>query len=290
MIEKVQGDKAADVNGAASKLGANVLTAPVAFDIILDVKGKAEEINGFDTYVGRMLKLPGEVNPQTAAGVMYDPETQTLVPVPTVIEGSEATLLRRGNSIYTVIEHGKTFGDLSGHWAKKDVETLAGKLIVGGVSETEFAPDEQITRAEFAALLVRALGLTEESAAGFSDVRAEDWFSGAVGAAQRADLIGGFEDGSFQPQAPITREQMAAMIVRALKLGGQEVKAKESLLEPFSDRSEISGWAQVAAAQALAAGIIQGTTDSTFSPQEKATRAQAAVMLKRTLQTLKFMN
>ncbi|MFN0222451.1 pectinesterase family protein [Paenibacillus sp. KR2-11] len=290
LIRKVQGGTAEGVKGAASKLGATILGEPVSFEILVDVKGKTEAIDTFDTYVGRKLKLQGEVNPQSAAGVMYDPQTQKLVPVPTLFEGAEATMLRRGNSIYTVIEHSKTFGDLNGHWAKKDVETLAGKLIVEGVSPAQFAPDGQVTRAEFAALLVRALGLTEEQAVGFADVTIKDWFSGAVGAAKKANLISGYEDGTFQPHAAITREQMVTMMVRALKLGGLEAKTQDGLLEKFSDHASVAGWAREAAAISLSAGLIEGISESRFAPQDNATRAQAAVMLKRTLQQLHFMN
>jgi len=96
----------------------------------------------------RSFTLLNEVNPQTATGVLYNPATQTYTPVPTVFNGKEVTLLRQGNSIYTVIDNSKTFGDLAGHWAKTDVEMLASKLVVNGVSASEFAPDQQITRSE----------------------------------------------------------------------------------------------------------------------------------------------
>lgn len=290
-MERVQGDVAEGVNNAASKLGAKVLAAPIEFSVSIEASnGMKLEISDFSTYVERSFTLPSAVNPQTAAGVLYNPESQTYTPVPTVFNGTEAKIWRQGNSIYTVIDNAKTFADLAGHWAKTDVETLASKLIVNGVSASQFAPDQPITRAEFAALLVRALGLEEVKASGFSDTAAGDWFSGAVGAAQKAKIISGFEDGNFRPNANITREQMVTMIVRALKLGGKEIQANVQLLEKFADRASISVWSKDAAAQALAAGIIQGTSDSTFAAQDNATRAQAAVMLKRTLQILKFMN
>jgi pectate lyase len=290
-MEKIQGVMAEGVNHAAATLGAKVLSAPVEFSVSIRANnGRTQEIHSFGTYVERSFTLPKAVNPQTAAGVLYNPQTQTFAPVPTVFNGLEAKILRPGNSIYTVLENSRTFTDLAGHWAKTDVEILASKLIVNGMSASQYAPDQFITRAEFAALLVRALGLDEVEASGFSDVADTDWFSGAVGAAQKAKLIDGFEDGSFRPNATISREQMAAMIVRAMSLGGKEIQADVQVLGKFADRSSISGWSKAAAAQALTAGIIQGTTDSAFAPQENATRAQAAVLLKRTLQALKFIN
>jgi pectate lyase/pectin methylesterase-like acyl-CoA thioesterase len=290
-MEKVEGEKAAGIEAAVRELGAKTLTAPVDFNLVIEsADGRKQEISTFSTFVERTIRLQVEVNPKTAAGVMYIPDKGQFMPVPTLFNGREATMLRRGNSIYTVIDHQKTFSDLSGHWAKEEVETLAGKLIVNGVTESEFAPQQKITRAEFAALLVRALGLSEEQTGGFSDVAAIDWFSGAAGAAKRAGLIDGFEDGAFRPAAVITREQMVMMIVRALKLGGQEVKADMERLEKFADRSDISNWSADAVAVSLAAGIVEGTSDTTFAARDHATRAESAAMLKRLLQVLKFMN
>lgn len=290
-IEKAQGEQAAAVQSAAAQLGVKTVTEPVEFSVTAETAdGKKQDINTFNTYVERTIKLSGSVNPKTAAGVMYNPETKLMTPVPTVFNGSEATIMRRGNSIYTVIDNPKTFSDMTGHWAKSDVETLASKLIVNGSSATEYAPNRDITRAEFAAILVRALGLNEVSATGFSDVTAKDWFSGAVGAAYKAGLVTGFEDGTFHPNANITREEMVVMIVRALKLGGHDSKANVKLLDQFADRSGISGWSKDAVAVSLEAGIIQGKSETTFAAKDQATRAEAAAMLKRMLVSLNFIN
>ncbi|MFC0212766.1 S-layer homology domain-containing protein [Paenibacillus chartarius] len=179
---------------------------------------------------------------------------------------------------------------MTGHWAEADVETLASKLIVHGVTDTNFAPEQPVTRAEFAALIARALGLLPQRTDRFRDVQESDWFSGAVGAAAKANLISGYEDGTFRPDAPVTREQMAAMLARALQLGGHEVQGNAALLERFTDRADISAWADEAVTAALSAGIIQGMTDTSFAAHNQATRAQAVTMLKRTLQSMKFMN
>lgn len=290
-MEKVQSAQAEEVSAAASKLGAAELSVPVEFTLSVEAKdGRKQEISSFTTYVERSFKLQGAVDPKTAAGVMYDPETKKFVPVPTRFNGSEAVMLRRGNSIYTVIQNPKSFGDLSQHWAKADVETLASKLIVAGESDTVFAPDRQITRAEFAALLVRAMGLEEKQVGSFSDVAAGAWYSGAVGAAFQAKFINGFEDGTFRPDAPITREEMVVMIVRAMELGGKVVQADTARLAKFADRSAISEWSQDAVSGSVAAGIIRGVSDSAFAPEAQATRAEATVILKRALQSMDFMN
>ncbi|MFD1910373.1 S-layer homology domain-containing protein [Paenibacillus rhizoplanae] len=134
------------------------------------------------------------------------------------------------------------------HWAKADIELLASKLIVNGSTETQFAPDSDITRAEFAALLVRSLGLTPDTAgANYTDVMTGDWYAGAIGAAVQAKLVEGFQDQSFRPNDTITREQMAVMISRAISFAGQTNDAISGQVRPlsaFQDQAEISSWAQ----------------------------------------------
>lgn len=290
-MEKVDGEVLEGARKAASERGASLLAEPVEFSVAaVSPNGTNHEISTFSNYVKRTIHLPQAVNPLTAAAAMYDPETRTLTPVPAVFNGLEAVMLRRGNSIYTVIQNPKSFGDLTQHWAKADVETLASKLIIAGVSDEAFAPERSITRAEFAALLARAMGLVEEQAGGFRDVAAGAWYSGAVGAAYQAELIKGFEDGTFRPDAEITREELVVMIARAMKLGGKELGKDTALLEKFADRASISEWSKDAVSGSIGAGIIKGATVDTFAPQDQATRAEAAVMLKRALQALSFMN
>lgn len=202
------------------------------------------------------------------------------------------------NSIYAIMATGgRTFADLSGHWAKADVEMLASKQIVQGVTDSRFAPDAAVTRAEFTALLVRALGLSmaDQGAASprFADVAANAWYAPAVEAAVRAGLISGMAPDRFAPNERITREQIAVMRTRAIKVAGYSSNAADQTsqqLDRFADRVSISAWAQAPVAQAVAAGIITGMSENTFVPSEDATRAQAAVMLKRLLQYIKFID
>lgn len=291
VITKVEGQPKDEVNAAARQLGAQTLLSnPIDFTV--NVNDKA--ITDFGgAYVDRIVSLGTAADPNKVTAVWVD-DNNKLHFVPSFFTNSagksEITIRSPHNSLYTVIQSDNTFADLQGHWAKVDVELLANKLIVNGVEAGKFAPDNRITRAEFAALLVRSLGLVEVKAGGFKDIDGSEWFAGAVGAAKKAGLIDGFEDGTFKPQANITREQMATMIVRALKAGGKQVKADAAVLDKFADRAKVSDWSKDAVAQSLTAGIVQGMTDTTFVPQDNATRAQAASMLKRMLQYLQFIN
>jgi hypothetical protein len=298
-MEKVSGQLAEQIAAKAIETGALLLTDAIEFKVTAEANGKKVEVSNFgNTYISRSVVIAEAINSSNATGALYNPETGEYTFVPstfTMVDGkTQVTMKRPGNSIYTVIEFNKTFDDLNGHWAKSDIELLASKLVIKGTTETNFAPDANITRAQFATLLVRALGLSEDNvSANFSDVAASDWYAGAIGVAVKEGLVTGFKDGTFAPNEEITREQMAVMVSRALKVASKDVDVEgkqAELLGKFVDQASISAWAQTSVAQTIEAGIITGMTSDTFSPNENANRAQAAVMLKRLLQYVKFIN
>ncbi|TEB08012.1 Endo-1,4-beta-xylanase A precursor [Pelotomaculum schinkii] len=186
-------------------------------------------------------------------------------------------------------EKGLAFTDIQGNWAGEDIEFLAARKLIYGKSETIYEPGSDITRAEFAALLVRVLGLPEGvlQEGRFQDVNVADWYAGSVAAAADEKIITGYDGGFFKPDAQITREEMAAMIARAARAAGKEetlsVSGREQLLARFKDRQVISPWAEEDVALAVRAGIIKGLSGGDFSPQTYADRAQSAAILKRFL-------
>ena len=185
----------------------------------------------------------------------------------------------------------KTYPDIQGHWAKEDVEIMAGFQIVRGMSETVFAPDMSVTRAQFAALLIRSLGIEEikPDTSHFRDVSSGSWHYGVIEAAYAAGLINGYEDGTFRPDEPIKREEIAALVARTLRGAEHEVAVEDAalILSYFEDADQIGYWAKKEAAQAVASGIIRGR-DGLFAPREETTRAEAVVMLRRMLSKLQF--
>lgn len=185
----------------------------------------------------------------------------------------------------------KTFGDITGHWAKSAIDLLASKLIITGTSDTAFSPAQKVTRAEFAALITRSLGLAATSSgAAFSDVSASAWYADAIHTAAAAGLITGYTDGSFKPNSPITRQEMASILSKAMKYTGATLTADPAALAKFSDAADIAAWSQSAVEEIAAAGIIQGRADGSFAPQMSATRAEAVTMLEKTLKSLQFIN
>jgi pectate lyase/pectin methylesterase-like acyl-CoA thioesterase len=293
-IEKVTGAVASKVAEQSKQQGMAPVSDTVEFNVTIEANGQSISLNDFgSTYVARDVQIDRALDADKLTAVLYNPETGSFSFVPAIIKVANGkttvTVKRPGNSMYTVVEtSAKAFADLNSHWAKADVELLASKLVVQGVSDKSFAPDQSITRAEFAALLVRGLGLTEVQTNAYADVKANDWFAGSVGAAAQAGLVEGFEDGTFRPAAPITREQMAVMISRALEFAGKQGAGKASL--SFADSSTVSVWAKAAVSDAVSAGIINGMSDGTFQPAKQASRAEATVMLKRFLQAVEFIN
>ncbi|ASA24940.1 hypothetical protein B9T62_31805 [Paenibacillus donghaensis] len=299
-ISAATADLNAKIQASALNITASQLGSAIEFSVIAAGNGKTIELNHFgSTYVERSMVLANPVDETHATVVLYDPSTGQFSFVPAVFEkqadgSTKVTFKRNGNSIYTVLSSNKSFNDLSKHWAKGDIELLASKLVVKGATDSSFAPDSHITRAEFAALLVRSLGITTDAVpTAFTDVKSTDWYAGAIGAAVQSKLVEGVSGNSFKPNDTITREQMAVMISRAITTVGKardSIGNQNQLLAQFQDKASISSWAQGPVAQAIEAKIITGMTPEKFIPSAKASRAQAVVMLSRFMQYVGFMN
>jgi len=186
-------------------------------------------------------------------------------------------------SKYTIMEFNKTFVDVpEGHWAKNYIELLASKHITTGMDENNFAPRGTVTRAQFAAFVARTLDVEKVSYASiYKDVKEDSWYQPWVEAAAKAGLVQGVGNGSFNPDGTITREEMAVMIMRAYQYLTQKNIADEAKKSNanFGDAKDISEWAKDAVLAAQAHGIINGMTDTTFSPKGNAQRDQASKML-----------
>lgn len=327
-MTKLTGDRAAAIVRDAEAAGLALLSPAVDFSVTLRHGAKEHPVSELNGYAIRTIALPASAaenatssdsveakdsaSANTApastsaatssgtnkAGILYNPDTGTFTGVPTLITDGAASLRRTGNSIYALVAADRTFSDLNGHWAQADVERMASMLFVQGVGGGRFDPDSPITRAQFAALLTRVLGLAAASGPSFPDVSEGDWFTGEVAAAARHGLIAGYEDGTFRPHERITREQMAVMLARALKLaaklgstaspGGLPDESAAAVLDGFTDGASVRDWAVPSFAAAVDAGLIQGTPSGVLAPQRQATRAEAAVMLLRFLQHVKF--
>lgn len=162
--------------------------------------------------------------------------------------------------------------DISNHWAAEWITNLVARGAINGYLDGTFRPDTTISRAEFITAVVKAFNLTDKNGQIFVDTSGH-WAQDYIATATAAGIIGGYNDSTFSPDDPITREQMAFTAVKAAHL---TPAAGEN---QFNDSSSISDWAQDAVATAVSRQIMKGYPDNTFRPDGKATRAEAATVI-----------
>lgn len=180
---------------------------------------------------------------------------------------------------------GAVFHDIGDYpWARQEIEDLTGKGIIKGMGDSHFAPAQPLTRAQFATMMVLALG--EKPYTGtrttFSDVRPDDWHYGYVEKAVEIGIISGYPDGTYQPDKALSRQEMLTIVVQAM--GFKALDMSSERLVPFAAESRISDWAKGFVVRAEEAGIIEHghmaveTAEGlVYDAQSPASRAEAAV-------------
>lgn len=175
------------------------------------------------------------------------------------------------------------FDDIQpGAWYEDAVQFAYDEGIMTGTSKTTFEPNTTTTRGMIVSILHRLEGnpvVTEEA---FSDVSADDWYGKAVAWASSEGIVGGYGDGTFQPNKAITREEMASILYRYAQYKDQDVSARVDLTK-YTDADQVGAWAEEVMQWANAEGLINGMTEDTLVPQGNATRAQVAAMFQRYL-------
>jgi len=176
---------------------------------------------------------------------------------------------------------------MDGHWAKAQVNEMYSRKIINGVADGIFEANRGITRAEFATIVVKALGLEPKGSNSFKDVNTSDWFYDYVGTASSYGIILGVGEGKFDALRSITREEAMAMVQRAAKIAGMNVNVTDAeianSLAKFTDYNEFSPWAQSVAAFNIQESLIQGV-NGIARPKDNITRAETAVVIMRMLQ------
>jgi 2',3'-cyclic-nucleotide 2'-phosphodiesterase len=181
----------------------------------------------------------------------------------------------KGFGIYS-IDLSKTFKDVPAkHWAFNFINDLAAKQVVSGTTDTTFDPNGKVTRAQFAAMLAKALKLTAKGKVVFKDVPATSVYAPSIAAAYENGLIKGLSKDKFAPNQSISREEMAVMAKQALdKKAGNPITV--STEAQFTDGGKISKWAQASVNVVLDRGVMSGLNQDTFAPKGTSTRAEAA--------------
>lgn len=193
-------------------------------------------------------------------------------------------------SQYAIAYYNKSFLDLTSvPWAKQQIEVLASKGMINGVSAQAYAPTSNVTRADFTKLLVETLALTASSQSSinsFSDVTQQDYYYEAVTVAQSLGIVEGSGNGLFNPKAYITRQDMMVIISRALDVMSIELPQLSGIeLSTYADAAGVSSYAKEAVTALLESGLIQGSNNA-IKPQSHATRAETAVIMYRLFQLI----
>ena len=178
---------------------------------------------------------------------------------------------------YTVtVKVSEAFSDVpSSAWYYNNVMQAAAAGIVSGYPDGTFKPGNSVTRRDFAIMLTQMLGVSNDGTAvsPFIDVDDDDYGVVSIAYCKAHNIISGYDDGTFKPDATITRQEAASMIVKAMGVS----KASDEL---YPDDSTIAGWAKDAVYKAKAAGLMKGyEEDGTFRPTGKITRAEAASIM-----------
>lgn len=171
--------------------------------------------------------------------------------------------------------------DISGHWAYSEMTYLINEEIMKGDDTGSYRLNDSVNRAEFATFLVRALELPKvDTASTFKDVKAGDWYYDAVNQASYYELIKGDDKGNFKPNDKISRQEMAAMMKRALDHLG--IESSPTALG-FKDNASIASWAYEDVQRVVSTELMGGQPGNLFAPLAQASRAEAGVVLYRLL-------
>ncbi|MFC3789398.1 Ig-like domain-containing protein [Paenibacillus sp. GCM10012307] len=299
-------DATATISSSSSLMSAinrspgQLMTSAAYFQLSVLGNGTETTVDTLSDYATYTIAAKIQFDANKTSTVWLDPETGKLSYVPTQVKtsngASSVSFKRRaGGGSYAVISGSASFTDTGKHWAGRDINAMTAKYITEGRTATKYEPEKPVTRAEFAMFIARGLGLSGDKAAGakFKDVNASSPMAPYIGAASKADIVKGNPDGTFKPNDLITRQEMAVMIIRAAAVAGVKIDLSGSTASYFTaykDRSSIASWARDSLAKTVEAGIIAGLKKDTMGPKANATRAQAAIIIKRMLVYINFLD
>ncbi|MEA4920341.1 MAG: immunoglobulin-like domain-containing protein [Clostridiaceae bacterium] len=284
-------DDAAKTKNVITAAGLTMVEKPFTFGVSTSLDDTEMELQSFERYVDILIPLTNGHKITTAIRIDKD---GSIIHIPTevIVVGDNyyARIHALVTGTFALIWNPSEMDDVTSHWAKADVNDMASRLVVKGIGNNLFDPDRPITRAEFAVILVRGLGLLRGVGnQNFTDVSSDSWYTEYIETAVSYGFIYGYGDGCFGPEDTITREQAMAMMSRAMNLteldGTVSGSELTEILSAFTDSSELSVYAKAPAAGCIKTGVIRGIDETTLSPQSYITRAQAATAIRRLLQS-----
>ena len=281
------------IENSADKGNFAIVAPPVEFTVSCTYCGQTATVSSFNSYVERTIAIPEGIDPnKITTGVVNEPDgTVRHVPTKvTVINGKYYAVINSlTNSTYSVVWHPLEFKDSVNHWAMDAINDMGSRMVISGVGNGLFEPGRDITRAEFAAIIVRALGLKPGVGTNsFMDVDSGKWYCDYIKTAADYKIITGYSSGKFGPEDKITREQAMTMIAKAMKItrleAGIEGKDTDVILSGFGDSAKAAAYAKESIAACVNAEIVTGKSGRLLAPKDKITRAEVAVIVRKLLQ------
>ena len=298
-ITKQDDDTIEKYNQIAKDNGSEIIFPPVSFEVVANTTrkdGSIDEvvISKFSNYVERVMEIPAGVDQNNiTTGIVFN-QDGTYSHVPTQVFQKEgkwyAKINSLTNSIYSVIWNPVAVKSVEDHWSKDAVNDMASRLVV--FNAEAFTPDKAITRADFAEYIVRALGIYRKGSKHeniFKDVSANGDRTLAILIANEYGIVTGYPDGTFRPDALITREEAMTMYQRAMKVT-KLVGTDTNRYQSYTDYKEVSSWATPYVKEVLSAHVFNGNTVTTISPKSNLTYAEAAQAIKNLLVVSKLIN
>ena len=282
-VSNTDAAKVSELKNTAAQGGFEVVGKPMDFNITASYGGKSVIVDRLGGMAARVFEISEADANRITTAVVYEPNG-TVRHVPTYVFRENGKCYAKVNSMtnstYVLIYNELKFSDAVGKWYEAAVDEMGSRKVINGVGGGLFAGERSITRAEFAVMITRALGLPANGSSSFADVPANEWFAGGVGTAAEYGIVGGRTSSSFDPQAAITRQEAMAMMARAAKLIGY--KATPDGLTGFADTDKIDEWAKADVAFNVGGGLIQGS-DGKLRPKENISRAETATVIRRLL-------
>lgn len=245
------------------------------------VKGtEVTKVSKFKTSVVVKVNVQGLGDKDKLAVYFLNEENNELEFVTGKIVENKAILKLNHFSKYVIIESTKTFEDIDKHWAKLYIESMAAKEVVDGYDNGTFKPDVQVTRAEFAKMVLKGLEAEIVKYNGeFADVNANDWYADYLATMKKLGLIEGYGDGTFKPNEKISRAEMASILSNLVDVQVSKEEVAE-ILDKFIDKDNVPAWAAESIAKVVKAKIMVGKNGK-FAPVDNSTRAESATTIYR---------
>lgn len=298
-IAKPTNDMVKFVENVAQQGNFSLMVAPIEFTVKAVSTMKTVDVTSFNAYVQRTIAIPKDVEASKITTGIVVKQDGTTHHVPTKVIQKEgkyyAVINSLTNSTYALVWNPIEFKDVANHWSKEAVNNLGSRMIINGVREGIFAPNQDITRAQFAAIIVRALGLkTDDRTNNYADVTADAWYASYINAASEYKLIQGYSNGNFGPNDKITRQQAMTILARALLLTDVDTTISEqeaaNILASFKDEGQIAEYAKSPIAVAVKTGLVTGKANKTIAPTANISRAEVAVIIERFLKKAELIN